>query len=74
MSTHEFKNLKEFVVDYKKVNNREKEIAKLLSKGNIVAVCNGKMEFGERALGNRSILADPRKVETKNKINAAVYT
>ncbi|MBL0130297.1 MAG: hypothetical protein IPP43_03535 [Chitinophagaceae bacterium] len=32
----------------------------------------GAMEFGHRALGNRSILADPRKVSTKNVVNAAV--
>ena len=30
------------------------------------------MEFGHRALGNRSILADPRYVETKDKVNSAV--
>ena len=34
-------------------------IAELLAKGCIVARCSGRMEFGARALGNRSILADP---------------
>ena len=32
--------------------------------GNIIKRCEGNMEFGQRALGNRSILADPRKPET----------
>lgn len=36
--------------------NVEKEIAKILSEGNVVARFNGRMEFGPRALGNRSIL------------------
>ena len=59
-------------INYERVKNRESEIAKLLADGNIVAVCNGRMEFGERALGNRSILADPRKTEIKDKINAII--
>ncbi|MDC0335484.1 carbamoyltransferase [Pseudodesulfovibrio sp.] len=46
--------------------------AKLLVEGKLVAWFQGKMEFGQRALGNRSILADPRKAETKDIINAAV--
>jgi len=35
----------------------------------IVAVANGRAEFGPRALGNRSILADPRSEEMKGKVN-----
>ena len=30
------------------------------------------MEFGQRALGNRSILADPRKIETVERINKKI--
>jgi len=37
-----------------------------------VAFSNGRMEFGERALGNRSILGDPRDKEIKNKINSII--
>ena len=40
-----------------------------LLKGNIVGVANGKAEFGPRALGNRSLLADPRGTEIKDKVN-----
>jgi carbamoyltransferase len=35
----------------------------------IVGVANGKAEFGPRALGNRSLLADPRGKEMKDKVN-----
>ena len=41
-----------------------------LLKGNIVGVANGRAEFGPRALGNRSLLADPRGSEIKDKVNA----
>jgi len=59
-------------ISYQKFENIEKEIASILSNGEIIAVFNGKMEFGERALGNRSILGDPRKIETKDKINSII--
>ena len=38
-------------------------------KNAIVAVATGKAEYGPRALGNRSILADPRNLNIKNKVN-----
>lgn len=38
-------------------------------KDGIVAVATGKAEYGPRALGNRSILADPRDPNIKNKVN-----
>ena len=41
-----------------------------LLKGNIVGVANGRAEFGPRALGNRSLLADPRGTQIKDKVNA----
>ena len=37
----------------------ERRIAELLAQGQVVARCSGRMEFGARALGNRSILANP---------------
>ncbi|EJF06724.1 putative carbamoyl transferase, NodU family [Thiovulum sp. ES] len=49
-----------------------KEIAKLLANGKILARSVDKMEFGQRALGNRSILADPKDLRTKEKINQAI--
>jgi len=40
-----------------------------LQKNKIVGVASGKAEFGPRALGNRSLLADPRGPEIKDKVN-----
>jgi len=45
------------------------KIIKGLAENKIVAVASGRAEFGPRALGNRSILADPRDPEIKNKVN-----
>lgn len=50
----------------------EKVGAEIIAKGNILGWFQGRMEFGPRALGNRSILADPRKAEMKEIINAKV--
>ncbi len=47
-------------------------LAKVIADGHIAAVYQGAMEFGPRALGFRSILADPRDNRMKEKINAAV--
>ena len=46
--------------------------AKLISEGNVIGWFQGKMEFGPRALGNRSILADPRNPNMKNIINMKI--
>lgn len=48
------------------------EVANLLADGKIVARCVGRMEFGLRALGNRSIMADPRFYDNVRKINEAI--
>ena len=45
-----------------------REIAVELKKGSIIGRCAGRMEFGLRSLGNRSILCDPRFSENINKI------
>jgi len=49
-----------------------KDVAKWINKGFIIARCEGKMEFGQRALGNRSILADPRHIDTVEIINQKI--
>lgn len=56
---------------YEKVNPTEVG-ARLLTKGKILGWFQGRIEFGPRALGNRSIIADPRKGEMKDIINARV--
>ena len=48
------------------------EVLELLSDGNIVSVFGGGSESGRRALGNRSILADPRCPKMKDTINEKV--
>jgi carbamoyltransferase len=46
--------------------------AQLIANGNVVGWCQGKMEWGPRALGNRSILADPRRADMKDILNAKI--
>jgi len=46
--------------------------ARLIAKGRVIAWYRGNMEFGPRALGNRSILADPSRPEMRDRINAMV--
>lgn len=48
------------------------ETARLLEAGHVVGWVQGRSEFGPRALGNRSILADPRPAENKARINEMV--
>jgi carbamoyltransferase len=47
-------------------------IADLLTRGLIIGRCCGRMEFGARALGNRSIIADPRKRSIVDIINRKI--
>jgi carbamoyltransferase len=49
-----------------------KNVAELLATQNIVAWFQGRMEFGARALGNRSILASPKKPEMREKLNSVI--
>ena len=53
-------------------NDKEffKSVAKLIAEGNVIGWFQGKMEFGPRALGNRSILADPSNPKMKEIINS----
>lgn len=51
---------------------RSDEIAGLLADGNVVGMFQGRMEFGPRALGNRSILADPRSQEMQRLLNEKI--
>ena len=49
-----------------------KSASKFISEGKIIGWFQNKMEFGPRALGNRSILADPRNPNMKNIINSKI--
>jgi len=59
-------------ISFEKLDERNKTLAKLLSEKNVIAIFEGKSEFGERALGNRSILADPQDQNMKDKINSII--
>jgi carbamoyltransferase len=49
-----------------------KQVATVLSEGNVVGWMQGRMEFGPRALGGRSILGDPRNEEMQKKLNVKI--
>ena len=49
-----------------------KEVARQLAEGKIIGWFQGRMEYGPRALGNRSILADPRNPKMQEKINRQI--
>lgn len=55
--------------DFKELSD---EVAKLLADGNVVGWVQGRMEFGPRALGGRSILGDPRNSEMQKKLNLKI--
>ncbi len=57
---------------YKKISNVEKLIAREIKSGKIIGHFYGAMEFGHRALGNRSILADPRLKNNKDRVNKLI--
>lgn len=71
-----FKYLKKFSnVKYEKCNNFDdlySKVAHDISNGKIVSWFQGRSEFGPRALGNRSILADPRRKDMKDILNSRV--
>lgn len=64
--------LQKFKLNFKKLENPSHTAARMLADGLLIGWYQGKMEFGQRALGNRSILADPRRSEMKDLVNSAV--
>jgi len=72
-SSDEIKNqLDHAKITYKYKKEIALEGAKLISQGKIIGWFQGRMEFGPRALGNRSILADPRIPKMKEILNNRV--
>jgi carbamoyltransferase len=57
---------------FRRVDDVERQTARLLSDGHVIGWYQGRMEWGPRALGNRSVLADPRRADMKNVINSKV--
>ncbi len=66
------KELKACKLKYEKHENIARKGAELLTKGKIIGWFQGRMEFGPRALGARSIIADPRNPDMKDIINICV--
>jgi carbamoyltransferase len=64
--------LEECGVRHRRLAHRAHEIGALLARGQIVAVFDGALEGGPRALGGRSILADPRDAANRDRVNAVV--
>lgn len=61
--------LKEINIEYKKIEDPAKEAAKLVANNKVIGWFQNRMEFGPRALGARSILANPAMPDVKNIIN-----
>jgi predicted NodU family carbamoyl transferase len=60
------------LVEYSLPTDIVAESARLLAAGSVLGWAQGRSEYGPRALGNRSILADPRPAENKERINSMV--
>jgi len=59
-------------LSYKHTVHIEREVAELIAQNNIVGFFQGQMEIGPRALGNRSLLADPRHPDMRGILNRKV--
>ncbi|WP_433959038.1 carbamoyltransferase family protein [Cytobacillus horneckiae] len=60
------------LINIEKPDDYVDAVAKILTKGSIIAWFNGRSEIGPRALGNRSILVDPRRKDMKDILNKRV--
>lgn len=71
-------NISEFIklnsIKAKKLNDKEliNTVVKLISKGKVIGWVRGRFEWGPRALGARSILADPRSKKMKDIVNTKI--
>ena len=69
------RTIKRYNADYTEYDGFKKlcsDVAELIDKGNIVGWFQGRMEYGPRALGNRSILGDARHPEMQKKMNLKI--
>ncbi len=64
--------LKRCGLAYERPDDIAEAVADELVKGSVVGWFQGRMEAGPRALGQRSILADPRKVEARDRVNLVI--
>jgi carbamoyltransferase len=68
------RELERHELSYSTLGDKEvtQKAAQAIADGNVVGWFQGKMEFGPRALGNRSIVVDPRRAEMKDILNARI--
>ena len=66
------KNKNEFEIMKMSTNESIRFVAKKISEGNVIGWFQDKMEFGPRALGNRSILCDPRNSNMQATLNLKI--
>lgn len=66
------KKYKAVYTHYEDFGKLSEDVAKILAEGNVVGWVQGRMEFGPRALGGRSILGDPRNPEMQKKLNLKI--
>lgn len=57
------------IYKYKNLNKLALKVSELIAQDFIIGICRGKMEYGPRALGNRSILFSPKKLDKINLVN-----
>ena len=68
-------DLKQYAPVYKQAATADElcnDVSELIASGHVVGWCQGRAEFGPRALGNRSILADPRNPAMQQKLNLKI--
>jgi carbamoyltransferase len=64
--------LARFGLAHRRLDDPAREVASLIASGRLVGWFQGRMEFGQRALGHRSILADPRNAQSRARLATAV--
>lgn len=72
-SSHAIRDeLKNYGLSFVQVADVERVAARMIANGHVIGWFSGRSEFGPRALGHRSILADPRKPEMKDIVNRKI--
>ena len=66
------RELQKFGIRYTALNDPAAKGAELIAGGKIIGWFQGRLEFGDRALGNRSILADPCDPQMKDRVNLVI--
>lgn len=66
--------LRRYGLNYRELDEQRltAEAARIVAQGNVLGWFQGRMEWGPRALGNRSIIADPRRQDMKDILNARI--